>query len=474
MVNIILDNWVRVSGLPRDIFHKIRERLTYPNPDYEKAKIFSKSGKVKFIDKTLISYYYENNEFLLPKGYFMEFLSLIYDLKLPYQIIDKRNLEQKIVLPQQVEARSYQEIMINDAMNYPGPAYLLQAAPGAGKTVTGMELVRRCGRKALWIAHTSPLVKQAIDNAKWVLGIPEKEIGIIGQSKLKVGEFFTVATVQTLNSKNKQKEIEALRYEFGTVVIDEIHHASARTWHSGAHLFAPAITVGLTATAYRNDGLTQKMFDCTGPIVSVADKDLLRRENIIVIPSVIMVNSGLSFSGNNFSEIITKIGNDYRRNYQLLGIIQDIHNQNPENVIILLSARVDHVEEMTKLCASANMEPLKLLGDLKRVERSLAFERLRAKEPRVILATYKLLSEGFDHPPISHIIFGTPFKDSVLLEQCIGRVQRVYPGKINSFVIDMTDSNAMLLRQARIRQMIYKGLGLHVYNYRKDIFSNDI
>jgi superfamily II DNA or RNA helicase len=366
--------------------------------------------------------------------------------------------------------------LIKDGLIYPGPGYILQSPAGTGKTLTGLELARREGRKTLWITHTKELANQTLHAASnqsevEVLGLPKSEIGVIGMGKFKIGEFLTIATVQTLN--RRQSLVKDLKYEFGTIIVDEVHHAPALTWKTGAHMFAPAITIGLTATSYRADGLTQMLFDCVGPVVGVADRKLLIEENVLVIPEYCLLYTGINYSGATFADIVSRLVSDPRRNAIFLHIMTEIMQQNEYNVVLLLSGRVQHIEDLTKLCIEQGLQPIKLLGTLSELERAVAFEKLQSKKPRLLLATYGLLAEGFDYPPISHVILGTPFKNPVRLEQCAGRAQRPYQHKADSFVIDAIDENAMLHKQARTRRALALGFGMPMITYNSKLFGEN-
>jgi superfamily II DNA or RNA helicase len=107
-----------------------------------------------------------------------------------------------------------------------------------------------------------------------------------------------------------------------------------------------------------------------------------------------------------------------------------------------------------------------MLGDMGTLDRTLAAEKIKGKSTKLIIATYKLLSEGFDYPPINFVLFGSPFKDSVLIEQCVGRAQRIYEGKEAAFILDCLDINPVLQKQGRIRNLVYRGLGMDVLSQR--------
>jgi superfamily II DNA or RNA helicase len=474
MINIVLDNYIRVSGLPRPSFDQVVQRLTYPNPDFINAMKYAQ-GKVNWIPRTIKSYAYENNELLLPKGYYMEFLTnIVANSHVPFQIIDKRHKATLKTIKSGAPIRPYQEKMIQEALLYPGPSFIMQAAPGTGKTFTGLELARRESRKVLWITHTKELANQTIHAASdqanvQVLGIPKSKIGIIGQGKFIVGDFLTVATVQTLY--RRYNDTKGLKYEFGTVIVDEVHHAPAKSWQVAPHLFAANLTFGLTANAYRTDGLTQLMYDCMGPVVTLADKAELIKEGILVMPSVLMVNTGVDVRGATYGSIVSNLTESDYRNNQIMDVIKYIRkDNNPNNVLIVLSSRRQHVEELTRRCVEEGLEPLMMLGDMSALNRTLAAEKIRAKTVKLIIATDKLLGEGFDYPPINFVVIVTPFKDSIKAEQITGRAQRVYPGKEFAYILDFVDNNRMVLKQAQERMLVYRGLGMEVKNINANTF----
>jgi superfamily II DNA or RNA helicase len=475
MVRIVIDNYVRISGLPRDVFEEVRKRLTYENPAYEQALKFRKKGMLRQIPKTVRSYEYDQveKEILLPRGVFMEFMDYIGRLGLPFNIVDRRQ-KGKIEVPKQLlTLRSYQEKLISEGSLYPGPGYILQSPPGTGKTCAGLELARRAGRKTLWIAHKKFLAMQALhaasDESKLpILGIPKKDIGVIGvgTGKIHIGKFLTVATIQTLS--RKMEELSAYKYEFGTIIIDEVHHAPATTWKTGSHMFAPSLTVGLTATSYRADGLTQMLFDCVGPVVAVSDKELLKKEGVLIVPTYCNLYTNIRYHGQSFADIISKLTTDPRRNHILLNVIQEILSQNSTNVVLLMSGRVSHVEDLTTMCYNAGLAPIKLIGTLSKLERNLALEQIKSGRPNLLLATYELLNEGFDYPPISHIVLGTPFKNPIKLEQGVGRAQRTEPLKEDAWIIDPIDENRMLHKQANLRRAYARGLGMPIVVYNSN------
>jgi superfamily II DNA or RNA helicase len=470
MINIVIDNYIRVSGLPRSSFDAIIERLTYPNPKFINALKYGQ-GNVRWIPRTVRSYGYEANELWLPRGYYMEFLAkIVAKSGFPYQIVDLRHKDRVPVPGSGGTLRSYQEKMIQEAMAYPGPGFIMQAPPGTGKTFTGLEFARRMGRRTLWITHTKELANQTREAAAHLFNIHKKDIGLIGQGKFGVGQFLTIATVQTLH--RQRAKLQELKYVFGTVIVDEVHHAPATSWHMATHMLSPEVTFGLTATSYRNDGLTQMMYDCMGPVVTVADKEMLVKEGVLIVPSVLMMDTGIYLPGINYSTLLSDMVDHRGRNAVLMDVIRYVRqNKTSNNTLMVLSARRKHVELLTHMCIEEGLEPLMMLGEMSALDRTLAAEKIKGKATKLIIATYKLLSEGFDYPPINFVLFATPFKDSVLIEQCIGRAQRIYEGKQAAFILDSLDINPVLQKQARIRNLVYRGLGMDVRSIPASAFQ---
>lgn len=80
--------------------------------------------------------------------------------------------------------------------------------------------------------------------------------------------------------------------------------------------------------------------------------------------------------------------------------------------------------------------------------------------PRVLLATGKLVGEGFDHPPLDTLVLAMPISWKGILQQYAGRLHRSHADKADVRVIDFVDEgNAALVRMWDKRQAGYKAMG---------------
>ena len=86
--------------------------------------------------------------------------------------------------------------------------------------------------------------------------------------------------------------------------------------------------------------------------------------------------------------------------------------------------------------------------------------RLRPRAPRCLVATGRLVGEGFDHAPLDTVVFAMPFAWRGTLVQYLGRLARAAPGKSDVRVVDVHDSaHPMLESMWRKRQRGYRALG---------------
>lgn len=166
----------------------------------------------------------------------------------------------------------------------------VEMATGLGKTITFAALIdewlnkvtygptvdqRLVPPRALVLVHTDELVRQAVDKIRLVTG-GRWSVGIVKAELDETGADIAVASVQTLANPGRRERIT----DVGLIVVDECHHATARTygeileWFGGlpscthpytdmGHCFdcrytgftaPPVPTFGFTATLARSDG----------------------------------------------------------------------------------------------------------------------------------------------------------------------------------------------------------------------------
>lgn len=93
----------------------------------------------------------------------------------------------------------------------------------------------------------------------------------------------------------------------------------------------------------------------------------------------------------------------------------------------------------------------------------LELEALPPDEPRVLLATGKLVGEGFDHPPLDTLVLTIPVSWKGTLQHYVGRFHREHTSKTDVKIIDIVDSgHPALLRMWNKRLRGYRAMGYRV------------
>jgi len=191
---------------------------------------------------------------ILPRRYPLE-------CDLPILLIDETAPGRPVRFRSRILLRPHQEAAVAAMVAGDG---IVKAPTGSGKTVMSLEAVARRGRAAMILCNTKVLLDQWVDRISEHLGLAPDEVGRYGGGKKAwAGRKIVVGLVQSA-----WKGVpEELARDSGTLVLDEIHHGSAKTWISAICQFPAARRIGLTATPTRKDGLEFVFHWHVGPIL---------------------------------------------------------------------------------------------------------------------------------------------------------------------------------------------------------------
>lgn len=319
-----------------------------------------------------------------------------------------------------------------------GKGAILFAPCGKGKTVMGLEIIRRLGRKALVLVHKEFLVDQWVERASTFL--PEAKVGLWQRDKIPSGdEDIVIGMVQSI--VNPRREYPDELYEmFGTIVADETHRYAAPSWQEAISKFGASYRVGLTATPDRKDGLQEVFFHHIGPIV-------YRMEGHKRVPLIWKIetdthfkeSSYLMYNGEvNTSKLVTKVSKEAGRTDTIVNYV--VRALKKGRKVLILSERVAHVKEMAELLKTIVSEDFSVslyIGGMKQSKRE------EASEADVICGTFAMAQEGLDIPALDTLILATP-KTSIT--QSVGRILRDAPDKKDPVVVDFVDSRIPILK----------------------------
>ncbi len=131
-------------------------------------------------------------------------------------------------------------------------AGLVVLATGLGKTwLAAFDSCRsEAFRRVLFVAHREEILTQAMETFRRIR--PTARLGLFTGTTRAPDADILFASVQTLGRQRHLADFA--RDAFDYLVVDEFHHAAARTYRNLIDHFRPRFLLGLTATPERTDG----------------------------------------------------------------------------------------------------------------------------------------------------------------------------------------------------------------------------
>ena len=134
--------------------------------------------------------------------------------------------------------------------------------------------------------------------------------------------------------------------------------------------------------------------------------------------------------------------------------------------VLVLTERTDHLENIRRSLEEHNLESFVLHGRMSKKQRASLVAELNAlapDAPRILLATGRLVGEGFDHPPLDTLVLAMPVSWKGTLQQYAGRLHREHADKTDVRIIDFVDTaHPALRRMWEKRQRGYRAMGYRI------------
>ena len=281
--------------------------------------------------------------------------------------------------------------------------------------------------------------------------LPNAKVGIIQQKKIEVdGYDIVIGMLHSLVLKEYDSEIFE---DFGFCIIDEVHHLGAETFSKVFKKTNIEYVCGLTATPNREDKLEKIIYWHIGNILYLEKADINQQININLCgfncnDELFKVVINNRTKNAQMSTMITNISNIKSRTNTIINFVIKIKKNEPLRKILILSERLEHLDEMMKLIEIYNISVSKYIGGMseKNLEKSEAAD--------IILSTYQMSSEGLDIPTLNTIVLSTSRKN---VEQSVGRILRKQSGHaVIPLIIDIIDNIKQFKNQSSIRKRYYK------------------
>lgn len=364
---------------------------------------------------------------------------------------------------------------------------------GSGKTrIAAIDSSRADAKRVLYIAHTHEILDGAEREFAHVYGADAIHRGWKYADSTPSSSVH-LSTVQSI-SRNVGK-VDAQQYEY--VVVDEFHHAAARSYRRLISQVKPNFLLGLTATPFRGD--KQDVIElCNGNIIVNFE---LRTgiDNGILTP----YHYHGCFDDVDYSQL-KHFANGYTVNDLNKALIIP---ERDEAIIKKWRAMAEgaptlafccshqHAKRMASSFKAAGIPAAEYLGTTSMERRAELVEKLQYAEIKILCAV-DVLNEGVDIPFVECLLFLRPTESKRIFFQQLGRGLRLSPGKDKVVVLDFIGNfhNAYRIveylglqpeetvvfetlgRMRSVKQIVNLPLGCHVeFDDRViDIFANQV
>lgn len=225
-MKIKIDSQIRISSLDNvekkylDFFCKTELELA--NPEIQKKKamgfsIYNIPSKIKMYSKN-------GDDYILPLGCIDDIWKINNNLD-DYEI--NFGNHKKLIFPNNtLKLYDYQENAVEYMIKT--KRGILESKCGSGKSIMGLEIIRRIGYKALIIVQTKEILDQFKNYLENVFNMKKGEYGIIAAGKVEIGSLVTIALRQTLVNV----DLLQYKYEWGTIVVDEVQNVGRKYYKS--------------------------------------------------------------------------------------------------------------------------------------------------------------------------------------------------------------------------------------------------
>jgi superfamily II DNA or RNA helicase/HKD family nuclease len=312
---------------------------------------------------------------------------------------------------------------------------LVVAATGTGKTVVAALDYARLRPtlprdRLLFVAHRREILEQSRRTYREVLADGTfGEVYVGGQRPERWEHVF--ASVQSLAAYGVER-IPA--DHFDVVVVDEFHHAEARTYRRLLDHLQPRELLGLTATPERGDGVDVRGFFDGRTAYELRLWDALSADLLVpfhyfgVADDVDLQRIEWKRGTYDTSALdAVYTGNDARA-AKIVRETKDKVTDVRRMRALGFCVSVAHARYMADVFNRAGIPSLAVSGDTAPADRAGALERLRTLEVNCLFAA-DLFNEGLDLPQVDTVLFLRPTQSATIFLQQLGRGLRRAPGK---------------------------------------------
>ena len=334
-----------------------------------------------------------------------------------------------------MELRPYQEAArqaIHTQWNSGVQRTLLVLPTGTGKTIVFAAVVEdavSAGRRVLILAHRGELLDQAADKIRRSTGLAS---AVEKAESSCLGSWYRVV-VGSVQSLQRPQRLEQFPHDyFGTIVIDEAHHAITDGYRRVLDWFPEADVLGVTATPDRGD--MRNLGEVFGSLayeykLTEAIRDgFLCRILAQTLPLKLDIST-VGMSGGDYA--VGELGGAL--DPYLDQIAAEMEKHCPDRKTVVFLPLIKTSQKFRDILNDHGFRAAEVNGQsTDRAEVLADFEAGKSN----VLCNSMLLTEGWDCPSVDCVVVLRPTKVRSLYSQMVGRGTRLFPGKKDLLLLD--------------------------------------
>ena len=311
---------------------------------------------------------------------------------------------------------------------------MAQMPTGTGKTylLTAVidSFVRANSKAKVWIvAHRRELVSQIDETVRKFHSYSSATSSLL-------------SSVKAMSIQWLMKHYDEIEEEPGLIVIDEAHHALAKTYKEMWERFPKAKFLGLTATPCRLNG--KGFTDLFDVLVQSWDvPEFISKGRLATYDFVSIKSDGVT---QRLIDSLQKRGadGDYQnkemdmllnKKPSIERLYRSLEEFGKDRKGIVYAINISHAQKITKLYQEHGVKAIAIDSKTPATERQQDIEAFKKGDIQV-LVNVDIFSEGFDCPDVEFVQLARPTLSLAKYLQMVGRGLRVAKGKKNCVIID--------------------------------------
>ena len=282
----------------------------------------------------------------------------------------------------------------------------------------------------------------------WIVAHRRELVSQIDETVRKFHSYYASNTSSLLSSVKAMsiqwlmRHYDEIEEEPGMIVIDEAHHALAKTYKEMWERFPNAKFLGLTATPCRLNGKGfTDLFDIL--VQSWSVPEFISKGRLATYDFVSIKSDGVT---QRLIDSLQKRGadGDYQnkemdmllnKKPSIERLYQSLEEFGKDRKGIVYAINISHAQKITKLYQEHGVKAIAIDSKTPAVERQQDIEAFKKGDIQV-LVNVDIFSEGFDCPDVEFVQLARPTLSLAKYLQMVGRGLRVAKGKKNCVIID--------------------------------------